>query len=121
MEAITTARLVGFANRLQEFPAAMCGIVEKESGHFYWRWPSTDEELLVDIRCVDDIRGREWFYVFQSPQTIDEGEIVFAFTPTDVFVGTKAQVCDEIRKRMRDPLSPAGMNDILREYLKDEK
>lgn len=109
--------LIGFINRVREFPGAMVGVIQRDDV-FFALYPSREMVVLLDARSIDDMTPHSNFYPFNPPREImGTEEFVFAFSQEDVRIGTPKQIGEEVRRRLSEDDIDIETRVILQEYL----
>lgn len=106
--------LLGHINRLRVFPSVTVGIFQRGAA-FYAIWPSTAVKLLEDVHSEADLLAVKNYHHLTGEYTIDPGtQLVFAFSPDDIVVGTLTAIKSKIAQRQQ-----AGLAHIDEQILKD--
>ena len=110
-------KLLGYVNRLREFPSAAIGIFQR-GDKFFAIWPSTEITLLTDMTNGDDLRAVHNYHPLTREYLINPGtQLVFAMNEQELLIGTITEVKQQIDLRLRQSGISEQEESILREYL----
>lgn len=111
------AILIGFFDRMREFPGAVVGIMKQDAATFIGLYPSGEQVSILDVHTEAELERHDNYYPLNPHREINpREEIVFAFTPTDIFIGTKVALFKQIEKRINAASTNKRDRVILRDY-----